>query len=224
MTHARLIDTATPSTPRGIVLVLHGGGARRRPMRVKPTQLSVLRMVPVASRIARAAPGELAVLRLLNSTRGWDADHTPVDDVRWALREVGARFGPDLPVGLVGHSLGGRAALFAAGEGPVVSVVALNPWVHPREEHLDLAGRQVLIVHGGDDRVARPTSSAAMARDLARTARVGYVTVEGGSHAMLRRRDVFDGLAADFAAATLLRRPPEGVVARVLAGEEWVGV
>ena len=86
MTHARLIDTAAPSTPRGIVLVLHGG-ARAAPAHARqPTQLSVLRMVPVASRIARAAPGELAVLRLLNSTRGWDAHHTPVDDVRWALR------------------------------------------------------------------------------------------------------------------------------------------
>ena len=65
-----------------------------------------------------------------------------------------------------------------------------------------------------------------MARDLARTAeRVGYVTVEGGKHAMLRRHDVFDGLAADFTTATLLgRRVASGVVGRVLAGEEWVDV
>ena len=83
----------------------------------------------------------------------------------------------------------------------------------------------MLVVHGDDDRVARPTNSASVARDLARTAdRVGYVTVEGGKHAMLRRGKVFDGLAADFTAATLLGRHPEGVVARVLAGEEWVDV
>lgn len=224
MTHARLIDTAAPRAPRGVVLVLHGGAARRRPMRVSPTQLSVLRMVPIASRIARAGRGELAVLRLLNSTRGWDAHLTPVDDVRWALRQVADRFGPELPVCLVGHSLGGRAALLAAVEDPVVSVVALNPWVHPHEGRLDLTGRRVLVVHGDDDRVARPTSSAAVARDLARTARVSYVTVDGGRHAMLRRHDVFDGLAAGFATATLLGHRPDGALARVLAGEEWVDV
>jgi dienelactone hydrolase len=228
VTHARLIDTAAPSAPRGVVLVLHGGAARRRPMRVSPTQLSVLRMVPIAARIAHAARGELAVLRLLNSTRGWDAHHTPVDDVRWALREVAGRFGRELPVGLVGHSLGGRAALLAAAERPVVSAVALNPWVYPHEGHLDLTGRQVLLVHGDDDRVARPTNSAAVARDLARTARVGYVTVEGGRHAMLRRHHVFDGLAAGFTTATLLGRRPEGpgadAVAKALAGEQWLDV
>ncbi len=228
MTHARLIDTAAPSAPRGVVLVLHGGAARRKPMRVSPTQLSVLRMVPIAARIAHAAKGELAVLRLLNSTRGWDAHHTPVDDVRWALHEVAQRFGAELPVGLVGHSLGGRAALLAATERPVVSAVALNPWVYAHEGHIDLTGRQVLLVHGDDDRVARPTNSAAVARDLARTARVGYVTVEGGRHAMLRRHHVFDGIAAGFTTATLLGRRPEGqgadVVAQVLAGEHWVDV
>ena len=232
VTHARLIDTAAPSAPRGVVLVLHGGAARRKPMRVSPAQLSVLRMVPIAARIAHAAKGELAVLRLLNSTRGWDAHHTPVDDVRWALRELADRFGPDLPVGLVGHSLGGRAALLAAAEQPVVSAVALNPWVYPHEGHLDLSGRQVLVVHGDDDRVARPTNSAALARNLARTARVGYVTVEGGRHAMLRRHEVFDGLAAGFVTATLLGRPARSAAAgglgetleKVLDGAQWLDV
>ena len=46
----------------------------------------------------------------------------------------------------------------------------------------------------------------------------------GGKHAMLRRHTVFDGLAADFTAATLLGRRAEGVIARILAGEEWVHV
>lgn len=226
MTHARLLDTATPRAPRGIALVLHGGAARRGTARVSPTQLSVLRMVPIAARIARAVKGEAAVLRLLNSTRGWDATHTPVDDVHWALGQVAERFGPGLPVTLVGHSLGGRAALLAAREHPVVSAVALNPWVYPDEgQRTNLSGRNVLIVHGDEDRVARPRNSASVARDLARTAdHVGYITVTGGKHAMLRRHEVFDGLAADFTAATLLGRPTDGAVGRVLAGEQWVEV
>ena len=47
-----------------------------------------------------------------------------MDDVRWALGEVADRLGSELPTGLVGHSLGGRAALLAGGEPPVRSVVA----------------------------------------------------------------------------------------------------
>ncbi|GAA5035235.1 alpha/beta hydrolase [Terrabacter aeriphilus] len=221
-THARLVDTTTPRRPRGVALVLHGGAARQRPTRVSPTQLSVLRMVPVAGRLAVAGRGELAVQRLLNSSRGWDAEQTPVDDVRWALRQVAERWGADVPVCLVGHSLGGRAALLAAGADQVVSAVALNPWLHPTEGRIDLTGRDVLLVHGDEDRVAPRANAAAVARDLARTARVGFVTVSGAKHAMLRRGHVFERLAADFAVSTLLHRPATGTVARVLAGEGWL--
>ena len=67
----RLIDVAVPSEPAGAVIVLHGGASRRESMMVSPTQLSVLRMIPIAKRIARAGRGRLAVSRLLNSRRGW---------------------------------------------------------------------------------------------------------------------------------------------------------
>ena len=112
MSSAKLVATRSPANPTAAVVVLHGGGARRGQMAVSPTQLSVLRMVPIAQRIARAGRGDLAVFRLLNSTRGWDTRHTPVDDARWALGEIAQRYG-DLPTSLVGHSLGGRAALLA---------------------------------------------------------------------------------------------------------------
>src|SRR3954451_19895818 len=110
---ARLVVTHDPRNPEELVLVLHGGASRRDTPVVSPTQLSVLRMVPIAHRIARAGRGRLAVVRLLNSVRGWDARHTPIDDVHWALRELDTRFGQSLPTCLVGHSLGGRAALMA---------------------------------------------------------------------------------------------------------------
>src|SRR4051794_19356475 len=105
----RLIDVRVPDRPRGVVLVLHGGASRRANMRVSPTQLSVLRMIPIARRIARAGQGELAVFRLLNSVRGWGTSHTPVHDARWALEQIADRFAERLPVCVVGHSLGGRA-------------------------------------------------------------------------------------------------------------------
>jgi pimeloyl-ACP methyl ester carboxylesterase len=220
----RLIATHVPADPAAAVLVLHGGAGRSDNMMVSPTQLSVLRMIPIAARLAHVGRRRLAVYRLLNSRRGWDTTHTPVDDVRWAVRELGARFGPEVPVGLVGHSLGGRAAILAATQPEVRTVVALAPWVYPNDGDRDLSGRHVLIVHGAQDRIARPANSAAVARALGRTADVGYVTIVGGKHAMLGHHAEFDGLAARFTAATLLGDPATGPVRRVLDGEHWLEV
>jgi pimeloyl-ACP methyl ester carboxylesterase len=217
----RLIDVRTPSTPTGVVLVLHGGASRGGSPMVSPTQLSVLRMVPIAKRVAVAARGRLAVFRLLNSVRGWDAGHTPIRDVDWAMGQVRDRYGEQLPTCLVGHSLGGRAALLAGGQPGVRSIVALNPWVYPSDAP-DLPGRDVLFVHGDADRIASPSRSAAVARAVSRTARVGYITVPGGKHAMLRHHGRFDRYAAQFATATLLGDEAPGPVGRVLAGEDWV--
>ncbi|MBM6399756.1 alpha/beta hydrolase [Phycicoccus sonneratiae] len=215
---ARLVDTSVPDRPEGVVLALHGGGSRGRDVAVSPTQLSVLRMVPVAARVARAGRGRLAVLRLLNSSRGWNARPTPVDDVAWALDRVVERFG-EVPVALVGHSLGGRAALLAGDHDRVRSVVGLATWLAPGDGVGPLAGRDVLLVHGDADRVARIAPAAALARRLAGTTRAGFVTVRGGSHSMLRHHRTFDGLAARWVAASLLGDPPGEVLAPLLAGE-----
>lgn len=192
---------------------------------VSPTQLSVLRMIPIAKRLAKADPQRLAVYRLLNSTRGWDTGHTPVDDVHWAIEQLREGFGSGLPVGLVGHSLGGRAAILGGNHSEVRSVVALNPWVYPADGQTDLSGRRVLIVHGTDDRIASPTNAKAAADLLSRTGDVSFVRVEGGKHAMLRRHRDFDRLAADFTAAALLDdRAPSGVVARAFGGESLIDI
>ncbi|MDQ2755634.1 MAG: alpha/beta hydrolase [Actinomycetota bacterium] len=198
----RLVDLGAPVAPEGVVLVLHGGAARRGRSSVSQTQLSVLRMVPVARRVARAGEGRLAVRRLLNSHRGWDPRRTPVDDVAWALEQTRQRYG-DLPVGLVGHSLGGRAALLSGGSPGVRSVVALNPWVYD-DDDVDLTGRRVLLVVGEDDRVASPRRSLAVAARLGRRTQVDVVTVPGGKHAMLRHGGRFESAAADFTRRALL--------------------
>jgi len=219
---ARLITIRAPKDPEGLVLVLHGGVSRRDQPVVSPTQLSVLRMVPIARRIARAGRGRLAVVRLLNSVRGWDVNHTPVDDVRWALEQLRAEH-DGLPICLVGHSLGGRAALLSGDQPGVRSVAALNPWVH-RTDHADLAGCSVLVVHGTDDRIADPQRSAAMAKSLARTTDVGYLRVTDGRHAMLRHRSAFENAASDFARATLLGDEVGPPVAGLLKGQRVVTV
>lgn len=199
-------------------MVVHGGGSRPGAMAVNPTQLSVLRMVPTARRIARAGRRRIAVWRLLNSYRGWDTRHTPLDDVRWALDEIRRRH-PGLPIGLAGHSLGGRAVLLAAPEPEVHSVVALAPYVLPGDlRGADLRGRRLLVVHGLADRIASPASSAALVRSLPPDVRAGYLAVRDGKHAMLARRRHFDGAAADFLRATLLGDDVDGAVADLLRG------
>ncbi len=218
----RLIDVAVPDRPAGALLVLHGGASRRANMMVSPAQLSVLRMIPIARRIAVVGRQQLAVFRVLNSRRGWDTHHTPVQDARWALDRAAERLGARLPTCVVGHSLGGRAAVLIANRPEVRSVVALAPWVYPTDVPRGLSGERILIVHGSQDRIASPDRSAALARRLSSHAQVGYVTVQGGKHAMLRRHAVFDGLAAEFASVTLLGTISSGPIARLEAGERWI--
>lgn len=226
MTLARLIPVTVPHRPTGAVLVLHGGASHRDGVAVSPSQLSVLRMVPIAARIVRAGHDRLAVFRVLNSSRGWDTQHTPTADVAWALDEVAQEIGERLPTALVGHSLGGRAALLSAGRPEVRSIVALAPWVygddavptelphHPR----------ILIVHGDHDRIAKPARSAELARRLATLTPVSYISVLGGKHAMLRRGGTFERLATEYVTATLLDEPAQGPIQRALAGEPWLEV
>jgi pimeloyl-ACP methyl ester carboxylesterase len=202
MSGPRLVPVSTPDTPHGVVVVLHGGASRGEQVAVSPTQLSVLRMIPLAHRIARAGRSRLVVHRLLNSHRGWDTTTTPVMDARWAMEQVREQHG-DLPVALVGHSLGGRAALLAGDDPHVRCVVALNPWVLP-SDRVDLRGRRVLVVHGTDDRIASPARSADLVRRMQPGTDVEHVLVDGGTHAMLRHGRDFETRATEFVVSTLL--------------------
>ena len=187
------------------MLVLHGGDKREDP-RVSPRQPSVLRMLPVAHAIRRAAHGRLAIFRVLNSERGWGSQLGRVADARWALRRAQERVGAELPASLVGHSLGGRAALMAAGWPTVRSAVALAPWVQETDEISGIEGRRLLFIHGTADRVASLERARRVAERLAARTEVTFLEVEGGTHAMLRHRRSFDQRAAEFVAQTLIGR------------------
>jgi pimeloyl-ACP methyl ester carboxylesterase len=199
----RLIDVVVPEQPRGIALVLHGGDKRENPA-VRPTQPSVLRMLLVAHAIRRAARGRLAIFRVLNAERGWGSEQGRVRDAVWAVERAQERIGAELPVSLVGHSLGGRAALMAAGLPAVTSAVALAPWVQETDVIDGIEGTRLLFIHGSADRVASIERSRRLAEALAARTDVTFVEVPGGTHAMLRHRRQFDGAAAQFVALTLL--------------------
>lgn len=201
---------------RAAVLVLHGGRAQSL-QPVRSNQLAVLRMVPIACRIAAAGRGQLAVLRLRFGVRGWNGETmSPIADANWALTQLTERY-PDRPIGLVGHSMGGRTALRAAGHEQVRSVVGLAPWLPAAEPIDQLAGRHVLLAHGDQDRL---TSAAASGRYADRLAAAGiaasFVTVLGDGHAMLRRPKLWHTLAAGFLVGTLLPDAalPDAVVAQ----------
>lgn len=186
------------------MLVLHGGRSRSRAA-TRASQLAVLRMVPIARRAYAVGDGRLAVARLRYAVRGWnDEDASPMADVRWALDRLAERFS-SVPIGLIGHSLGGRAALRSAGHPSVVSVVGLAPWLQSDEPVLQLAGRRVLLVHGTSDRTTSPLKTADLdsrLQDLGVDSQL--VLIPGARHGMLSRPRVWHDLAAGFMARTLL--------------------
>ena len=196
------------------MLVLLGGASRGDMMHVSPTQLSVLGWSPRprAASPTRAGAGWRCSGSSTPSgagtrgTRRWTTCAGP------STRSSAGRGGK---VGLVGHSLGGRAALLSAGLPEVGSVVALNPWLYPSEGVVPTRS-PVLVVHGLRDRIAAAARSAAYIQTLNRRGPASYVAVAEGKHAMLRRGGVFDRYAAEFAAATLLSDPPDvsGTVGR----------
>jgi len=199
--------TAAPDTPhltlphlhartRAVAVLLHGG-AEDGTEPVARWAGPPLRMLPFGWAIHRRDPA-IAVARLRYRHRGWNgAAADPVADVRHALARIDARR-PDLPVVLVGHSMGGRAAIRAAGDPNVVGVLALAPWI-PRDDPVaQLAGKDVVVIHGTDDHRTSPESSARFAAGIEGIARsVEYLPVPGGDHAMLRHATTWHRLTAD---------------------------
>ncbi|MCW2597146.1 MAG: alpha/beta hydrolase [Jatrophihabitans sp.] len=212
---------------RAVALVLHGGRSQGTgPVRAR--QLAVLRMRPFISSLRQAgADHGLAVARLRYAVRGWNGSAaSPVADVRDALDQLAARF-PGVPITLVGHSMGGRAALYAADHPSVRAVVGLAPWIEPGDPYLQLEGRRVLIVHGDHDRITSARGSTLYAENARRVAAsVTYVSIRRESHAMLRRARLWHELATGWVLAVMCDVPAEetvraesaNVVEKALAG------
>ena len=192
-----------PDDPFGVVLILHGGAEASR-MPVAWWRLAVLRMAPFASTITRRSGDDLVVLRLKNRVRGWNGTRQdPVQDARWALDRI-RRALPDVPVVVVGHSMGGRVALHLSTEPDVVGVAALAPWVESDVRH-PRPGVAVLLMHGSSDHVTDPRRTDVLARRYADSGvDLRYVQVEGGTHTMLRDASLWHDTVADFVTDVLL--------------------
>lgn len=191
-----LIETAEPTltrydvpgAPRALALVLHGGKDRSH-AEVTGRSASWRR----ATALAHALRGPLhddgvGIWVLRYRTVGWNRDGADkIADARWALGRARSDLG-ELPVALVGHSMGGRTACHVADDDLVRGVVALAPWLPPSERVEALAGRALHAAHGSRDHITRPRDTRAYverARSVA--AEATYTDVEGAGHYMLRR-------------------------------------
>ena len=202
---------------RGVVIIAHGGES----VSTEPTaacQLAVLRMMPLAGAVRRAVRGQRVIVRRPRFTvRGWnDAQASPVSDLTRLLDDLRGQLGP-VPVVLVGHSMGARAALRAAGHPSVTAAAGLAPWLPPGEPVDQLAGRRVLLAHGTADSVTSPADTWAYADRARSLASVTEIEVRTGEHTMVWRAPLWHGLAAAFTCLALGLPAPSGSAASALA-------
>ncbi|MFJ3586751.1 alpha/beta fold hydrolase [Streptomyces sp. NPDC090127] len=193
-----------PHGARAAVLLLHGGRADgvEPPPRLN---LPGRRMRPFEAAVVRAVRDEpVLVARVRYLHRGWNGPHAhPVADARRALDELRALTGP-VPVVLVGHSLGGRAALRAAADPQVTGVVALAPWCPPGEPTGHLDGRTVVALHDEDDRVTSAADTwSYLGRARQAGARTSGIAMPAGGHTMIRDARRWHRLTAEATVALL---------------------
>lgn len=128
----RRVDSEQAATAG--VLVLHGGTddaerAARPARRSFPTLW--LRTDRIAAGVVRRTSGRgVGVWTLRHSLAGWDggAEPTPVLEARAAIDAIREQH-DDLPIVLVGYSMGGRTAVAVADSPRVAGVVGLAPWL-----------------------------------------------------------------------------------------------
>ncbi|MFI9106052.1 alpha/beta hydrolase [Streptomyces fildesensis] len=212
--------------PSAAVLILHGG--RETGLKPPPPgllNLPAVRMSPFARSLARAtrdARGDDGGRVLVRSTRythrGWNgAREDPLHDVVRALDALQDETG-GIPVVLLGHSMGGRAALRAAGHPLVTGVVGLAPWCPQGDPVTQLAGRDTVLIHSSRDRVTSPQASRSLTtRARQAGARTCFITIQDSDHAMLRRAPSWHRLATTLVTGLLGLTPLPADVAESLA-------
>jgi pimeloyl-ACP methyl ester carboxylesterase len=185
-------------SPVAMVLVLHGGKDRSR-QAVTGRSLSWQRAAGLARSLGRHLHDDRIGVRLLRyRSVGWNGDGADkITDTGWALDRIRDAVG-EVPVVLLGHSMGGRTACQAAGRPLVRGVVALAPWLPPDESVAALAGKQLHAAHGRRDRITRARDTRAYVERAAQVASAATFTDMGDrGHYLLTGVHAWNSFAED---------------------------
>lgn len=133
----------TGSLANGAVICVNGGQSRDVP----GTWSASLEWL--VERLAPEHPG-LAFAEVRYRIKSWKRLGLCIEDTAAAVREVVAT--GSRRVLLLGFSMGGAAAIGAAGHPAVTTVLGLAPWIPDRLDLSSLDGKRLAVLHGAWDR------------------------------------------------------------------------
>lgn len=181
-----------------VILVLPGGSERSTEP-VSDRTAGRIRMRAFAAALTSVPGASVGMLRY--RVRGWNPPgQDPVDDVLDVLDGLAGN-GPAV---LVGHSMGGRAAVHAAAHPRVVGIVALAPWLTEEDPVHTVQHRGVVLAHGERDRWVPGALSAhwaTRARGVPDT--LARFVVPGDNHLLIRHPRRWHRLAVRASSALL---------------------
>jgi dienelactone hydrolase len=195
VTRLDVAASAAGAAPRGLVLALHGGKQTSR-QPVDGRSASWKRMAALQRTITPDLHEEQISTWLLRyEVRGWNGG-APVADARWALEQVRREVG-DVPVVLLGHSMGARTAAYVADDPSVIGVVGLAPWWQPDDSVAALRGKPVSAAHGSTDKITSARMTRAfLDRAEGIAASTEFCDMGRVGHYMFRNVRAWNGFAA----------------------------
>jgi len=141
--------------------------------------------------VRRLAPRfpHVAFVEVRYRFRSWRRLDECVEDLQAGMAAAG-----DVPLALLGYSMGGAVTARAAGDARVTTVIGVAPWLPDALDVAPLAGRRLTVVHGSLDRnlpflpgVSPGLSRRGFDRAVAAGAAGEYHLVAGGMHALALR-------------------------------------